>query len=155
MTPLETLSNWLSEQDNEVQTDAAFLVSALLFDDFPKIKMDEFLPNLMAWLGVKNLSSFELVGRSIRFRACFELACGNRFTEAGWVAPEQIFRNVIAEGVRNPESDRARLAPKAFPMLRQLPARKEKWMQVGASWNKLVQEHLSNECLQKVLSTVE
>ncbi len=149
MTPLEALSKWFKEQDEDVQKNAAFLVSVCLFDGVSLLDLENPVVKLLDWLDAdaSDLPRAAVVGRVIRFRACFEHTCAARFKPEGWATADRIFRSVITKGASDPNSDDAKFAPKAFPMLRALPEHIEKWGKVGLSWQKLVDEHLSKETL--------
>jgi hypothetical protein len=149
MTPLEALSKWFKEQDVEVQKDASLLVSMYLFDEMSLPDWKSPVPKVLAWLDVSDLPRYAIVGRVIRFRACFEHTCARRFKPEGWATTDRVFRSVIAKGASDSGSDEAKIAAQAFPMLRALPERIEKWGKVGLSWEKLLDEHLSDEALEQ------
>lgn len=149
MSPLEAIVSWLTKQDSEIQHEVAGCTAYLLFEDDDVLALGgpEQLQTLKEWLNEPNLPSYRAVGRAVRFRACFEYFAESRFTESGWKLSEDLFRETIAEATRDPNSEAARFALNAQRMLNNLPARKEKWRQVGHSWRELVQTHLTNETL--------
>jgi hypothetical protein len=148
MTPLDAISKWLNEQDAEVRSDTGMLVSMLLFDNTSFEVLQNGAANLLAWLGTKGLPSYTVVGRAVRFRACFEFVYTKRFTPEGWTNTEKMFRSIISTGASDSTSDEAKLSPSAFPMLRALPERIEVWREVGIAWKQLLDDHISDEALE-------
>jgi len=149
MSPLDEIVGWLEKQDSEIQSEIAGCAAYLLFenDDVLALGGLEQLHAVRHWLSEPDLPPYRAVGRAVRFRACFEYFAESRFTDAGWKRSEELFRETIAEATRDPNSDAARFALSAQRMLNDLPARKEKWRQVGHSWRELVQAHLTDEML--------
>ncbi|MDI4236790.1 hypothetical protein OZ411_28665 [Bradyrhizobium sp. Arg237L] len=149
MSPLEAIVGWLEKQDSEIQSEVAGCAAYLLFETDGVLALGgpEQLQAVKQWLSEPHLPSYRAVGRAVRFRACFEYFAEGRFTDSGWKLSEELFRETIAEATRDPNSEAARFALNAQRMLNNLPARKEKWRQVGHSWRELVEAHLTNEAL--------
>jgi hypothetical protein len=148
MSPLEEISNWLNEQDEDLRGEIASLLAFLLFDNvsFKPFDLEHCESVLQAWLTESNSPSFTVVGRAVRFRACFEFAFAKRFTSERWEQPERLLRSVVSSAASDPASDAAKIASSAFPMLRALPDRQ--WRILGISWASLFERRLSDETLE-------
>jgi hypothetical protein len=146
VSPLQAIADWLQAQPMDIQEDVGAMVLMLLEDESSFERHSNPVPFLLEWLNKDSIGIRE-IGKALTFKALFEHVFVKRFTEAGWVRPEKMFRSVITEGATDHDSDAAKIAPSAFRMLRALPERKELWKAAGITWTALVSEHLTEEAL--------
>jgi hypothetical protein len=149
LSPLATLANWLKQQQEDAQNDIAFGVAALMDDDGWSKSGEVLRAAMFNLLDDREELPLRVVGRTIAFKSCLEYFCRSRFHAEGWEDNEDMFRSVISEAATDHESEAAQIAFSAFQMLRQLPARREMWLAVGKSWSALVEEHLSDDALDR------
>ncbi|MGY3288858.1 hypothetical protein ACVWWP_001925 [Bradyrhizobium sp. LM3.6] len=84
---------------------------------------------------------------AVMFHASFEYIFAGRVTGAGWIFPEQMFKDVIREAAEGKEA--SKIATNAFQLLRNLPDRKTKWKEAGKNWNALVNSALNDDALRQ------
>jgi hypothetical protein len=152
ISPLAAISAWLRQQDTEIQTEIAQVLTFMMFDDQDHIISEApegQRQKLLDWLRDEGRASFKVIGRAVTFKGCFEYFGYGRFDEAGWSLPEEMFRSTIAEAEADPKSEAARMADSARRMLSDLPARKAKWLAVGKSWAALAEKQLSPDALRE------
>ncbi|MBB4399253.1 hypothetical protein [Bradyrhizobium sp. ERR14] len=131
MAPLlAILSSGKTGRARNLQDEIASLVASLIYDgdDVLLLNGQEQLQALKQWLSEPGLVVFGIVGQSVRFRACLEYFVEDRLSDFGW---KQLFQRIIEDAEREPQN--ARFADEPRRMLRDLPARKEKWARTGAS----------------------
>jgi hypothetical protein len=94
MNPLEAIAHWLDDQDENAQHQIANSVAPYLLDDlshaprahlFDDVSQAICLPVLQEWLSEDDLTTYQIMGRAVRFRACFEFAFRERL--AGDASP--------------------------------------------------------------------
>ncbi len=83
MNPLEAIAHWLDDQDENAQHQIANSVAPYLLDDlshaprahlFDDVSQAICLRVLQEWLSEDDLTTYQIMGRAVRFRACFEFA---------------------------------------------------------------------------------
>lgn len=84
---------------------------------------------------------------AVTFRASLEYMFADRLTGAGWILPEQLFKEVIREAAESKGS--SKFAVNAFQLLRNIPDRKTKWKEAGETWNALVSSTLNDDALRR------
>ncbi|MCP3460396.1 hypothetical protein [Bradyrhizobium sp. CCGUVB23] len=150
MTPLMIINDWFEKQDGEVQVEIAGMAALLMFDgaDLVDLGSHEQVEFLRHWLSEVGLQAYTVVGRALTFRVCFEYFAEDRFTDFGWRLSEKALRKALEAPEHAPNSDTMRLASHARRMLDGLPARKNKWIEVGKSWRELADACLTSSALR-------
>lgn len=147
MSPIRAIKDWYVSLDNELQSDIAYMfVSSSLGDR-------QFAPpaavrRLLQWFDVRSAGTeHEDALAAVTFRASLEYMFSDRFTGAGWILPEQLFKEVIREAAESKGS--SKFAVNAFQLLRNIPDRKTKWKEAGETWNALVSSTLNDDALRR------
>jgi hypothetical protein len=152
MSPMAAISEWLSQQDVDIQHEIARYTLMLIQDysdlgDFAVKEDDELLADLFEWLKDSNTWKVRALGKAITFRTCFEHVFSNKFTPELWAESKRFMLSVASEGASDSESDAAKVAPSAFRELKNIPERQKQWIAIGKSWTALADEHLTRDAL--------
>ncbi|MGY4501117.1 putative NAD(P)/FAD-binding protein YdhS [Bradyrhizobium sp. GM24.11] len=146
MTPIQAIKDWYVSLDDELQSDIAYMFVFLTLGD------RQFAPaaavrRLLQWFDACSAGTeHEDALAAVMFRASFEYIFAGRFTGAGWIFPEQMFKDVIREAAEGKEA--SKIATSAFQLLRNFPDRKTKWKEAGKNWNALVNSALNDDALR-------
>ncbi|UPJ63646.1 hypothetical protein [Bradyrhizobium sp. 191] len=147
MTPIQAIKDWYVSLDDELQSDIAYMFVSLPLGD------RQFAPaaavrRLLQWFDVRSAGTeHEDALAAVMFRASFEYIFAGRFTGAGWIFPEQMFKDVIREAAEGKEA--SKIATSAFQLLRNFPDRKTKWNEARKNWNALVNSALNDDALRQ------
>lgn len=150
-SPIQVIKDWYVSLDDELQTDIAYMLVHLMLGE-QTFDSDALVPRLLGWFDERGAGSpYPVAVAAVMFRSSFEYLFADRFTGAGWVGPEQMFKGVIREAAsdKEGEADASKIAPSAFRMLRNLPERKAKWKDAGDKWNALVSSSLNDDALRE------
>jgi hypothetical protein len=150
MSPLEAIRNWYVALDDELQKDIAFMFVALALGE--REFGESPVPRFLKWFDERmGRTHNENAAGAVIFRSLFEYLFSDRFTEEGWVRPDQLLKGALREaaGDQKGESPASRIASSAFRLARSLPERKAKWMAAGAEWKGLVGSRLNDNALRE------
>ncbi|MCA1510449.1 hypothetical protein [Bradyrhizobium sp. NBAIM01] len=147
MTPTEAIKHWYVSLDDELQSDIGYMFVSLTLGDC-QCSPAAAVQRLLQWFDLRSAGTeHEDALAAVVFRASFEYMFADRFIAAGWIFPEQLFKDVIREAAE--EKEASKIATRAFRLLRTLPDRKTKWREAGENWNALVNSMLNHDALKQ------
>ncbi|MDA9534735.1 hypothetical protein CO683_40635 [Bradyrhizobium ottawaense] len=147
MSPIQAIKDWYVSLDKELQSDIAYMFVSLTLGD-RQVAPAAAVRRLLQWFDVRSAGTeHEDALAAVTFRASFEYLFADRFTSAGWIFPEQMFKDVIREAAEGKEA--SKIATSAFRLLRDLPDRKTKWKEAGDRWNALINSTLNDDALRQ------
>ncbi|WP_407185381.1 hypothetical protein [Bradyrhizobium centrosematis] len=147
MTPVKAIKRWYAALDDELQTDIAYMFVSLTLGDC-QLSPAAAVRRLLQWFDLRSAGSeHEDALAAVVFRASFEYIFADRFTDASWTFPEQLFKDLIREAAEGKEA--SKIAMKAFRLLRTIPDRKAKWKEAGENWKALVNSVLNDDALKQ------
>ena len=147
--PITQLLQWLKSQDNDIQGDIAFLMSAEVPGfDFYGVRWDsgEGINQFYAKIEEHSGTDIGNIGFVVVFRAIFDFTIFNtRGTVESWSDSQKMFESALeSKDADQPPS----MKETARKMLDAMPARREKWIEICKQWQELKSSALSDAALE-------